>query len=109
MPHGVDLNLLGAVTTINTPRYHQIDIPTLVDCLMGRNGDPKWSAHIFSFFDEVDVSVLHKAVIDGVLTFEDLLRALEAWNAEGAGHAGWIREMGSFAMGGPAGESPRGT
>src|SRR5215218_1394388 len=59
MPHGVDLNLLGAVTTINTPRYHQIDIPTLVDCLMGRNGDPKWSAHIFSFFDEVDVSVLH--------------------------------------------------
>jgi len=108
MGDGVNLNLLGAVTTINTPRYHQIDVRTLVDCLKGRNDDDRWRGHIHSFFDEVDVSVIHVAVIEGILTFEDLLRSLDAWEAGGTNNAGWIREMAAFSVGTTDGEGARG-
>jgi subtilisin-like proprotein convertase family protein len=91
-------NLTAAVTTINAPMPTGIDERTLLACLRGEISEGKWRVYVQALFDEVDVSVIHNLVVDHLVTFDDLLKALDTWQVAGSENERWIREMASFAM-----------
>ncbi|PZA11965.1 hypothetical protein DNX69_08005 [Rhodopseudomonas palustris] len=99
-------SLTIAVTTINTPMPFRIDEKTLLACLKGEVSDPRWRVYVQALFDEVDVSVIHKLVLDRLVTFNDLSKAIDIWRVRESDNERWVREMASFAMGRPDAESP---
>lgn len=92
-------NLTAAVTTINTPMPSRIDEGTLLACLKGEISERKWRVYVQALFDEVDVSVIHNLVIDHIVTFDELLKAIDAWQVTESENERWVREMASFAVG----------
>lgn len=96
-------NLTAVVTTINTPMPFRIDADTLIACLKGETWEPKWRVYVQALFDEVDVSAIHRLVIDHFVTFEDLLKAIDDWDVSESDNERWVREMASFAVGRPDG------
>lgn len=72
-------NLTSVVTTINTPMPVSIDEETLLACLKGEISERKWRVYVQALFDEVDVSVIHNLVVDRIVTFDELLKAIDAW------------------------------
>lgn len=51
-----------------------------------------------AYFQEVGVSAIHDMVIEGVVDFDGLVLALEAWGVEEFDNARWIREMAGEPM-----------
>jgi hypothetical protein len=92
-------NLTTAVTTINTPMPIRIDEDTLLACLKGEISEPKWRVYVQALFDEVDMSAIHNLVIDHLVTFNELLKAIDAWQVTESENERWVREMASFAVG----------
>ena len=92
-------NLTAAVTTINTPMPDGIDEETLLACLKGETSERKWRVHVQALFDEVDVSVLHNLVIDHIVTFDELSKAIDAWQVTESENERWVREMAAFEVG----------
>jgi hypothetical protein len=92
-------NLTAAVTTVNTPMPFRIDEETLLACLRGEISERKWRVYVQALFDEVDVSVIHNLVTDHFLTFDDLKKAIDAWQVTGSDNERWVREMASFEVG----------
>lgn len=99
-------SLSGTVMTINTPMPYRIDEETLIGCLKGEISDRKWRAHVQALFDEVDAFIIHSLVLDKLVSFADLLNAIDAWHVTESENERWVREMASFEMGGASGESP---
>jgi hypothetical protein len=99
-------NLTAAVTTINAPLPTGIDERTLLACLKGELSEERWRVHVQALFDEVDVSVIHNLVIDHLVTFDELSRAIDAWHLLGSDNERWVREMASFAVAGADAEGP---
>ncbi|WP_025035984.1 hypothetical protein [Bradyrhizobium sp. DOA9] len=97
-------NLTSAVTTINTPMPVGIDEATLLACLKGEILERKWRVHVQALFDEVDVSVIHQLVVDHIVTFDELSKAIDAWQVTESENERWVREMASFEVGRPPGE-----
>lgn len=97
-------NLTAVVTTINTPMPFRIDGDTLIACLTGETSEPKWRVYVQALFDEVDVSAIHRLVIDHFVTFDDLLKAIDDWDVSESDNERWVREMASFAVGRPDAE-----
>lgn len=91
--------LTAAVTTINTPMPARIDEGTLLACLKGDISEQKWRVHVQALFDEVDVSVIHNLVIDRIVTFDELAKAIDAWQVTESENERWVREMASFEVG----------
>lgn len=77
----------------------RIDERTLLACLKGTVSERKWRVYVQALFDEVDVSVIHGLVIDHLVTFEELSRAIDAWQVTESDNERWVREMASFEMG----------
>lgn len=92
-------NLTAAVTTINTPMPSRIDEGTLLACLKGEISERKWRVYVQALFDEVDVSVIHNLVVDHIVTFDQLLKAIDTWQVTESENERWIREMASFEVG----------
>lgn len=92
-------NLTAAVTTINTPMPASIDEGTLLACLKGDISEQKWRVYVQALFDEVDVSVIHNLVVDRIVTFDELLKAIDAWQVTESENERWVREMASFEVG----------
>lgn len=92
-------NLTAAVTTVNTPMPFRIDEETLLACLRGEISERKWRVYVQALFDEVDVSVIHNLVTDHFLTFDDLKKAIDAWQVTGSDNERWVREMAAFEVG----------
>jgi hypothetical protein len=92
-------NLTAAVTTINTPMPASIDEGILLACLKGEISERKWRVYVQALFDEVDVSVIHNLVVDHIVTFDDLLKAIDAWQVTESENEKWVREMASFEVG----------
>ncbi|MBH5397504.1 hypothetical protein HZZ13_06820 [Bradyrhizobium sp. CNPSo 4010] len=69
------------MVTINAPMPVSIDEWTLLACLKGEISEPKWRVHLQALFDAVDVSVIHNLVIDRIVTFDELSKAIDAWQA----------------------------
>jgi hypothetical protein len=92
-------NLTAAVTTINTPMPASIDEGTLLACLKGEISERKWRVYVQALFDEVDVSVIHNLVVDHIVTFDELLKAIDAWQVTESANERWVREMASFEVG----------
>jgi len=92
-------NLSAAVTTINTPMPDRIDEFTLLGCLTGEVSDPKWRVYMQAMFDEIDVSVIHRLVLDHFVTFGDLLKVIDTWQITESENERWVREMASFEVG----------
>lgn len=88
--------------TINAPRPHPIDGPTLVQCLLGGSLRPEWRPHIEAFFDEVSVEAIHDLVLAGVVDFEDLHRAARTWKVTDGRAVPWIKEMADLSLAVPA-------
>ena len=92
-------NLTAAVTTINTPMPFRIDEDTLLACLKGEISERKWRIHVQALFDEIDVSVIHNLVVDRLVTFDDLAKAIDSWQVTESENERWVREMASFEVG----------
>jgi hypothetical protein len=92
-------NLTAAVTTINTPMPDSIDEVTLLACLKCEISERKWHVYVQALFDEVDVSVIHSLVVDHIVTFDELLKAIDLWQVTESENERWVREMASFEMG----------
>ncbi|WP_415216430.1 winged helix-turn-helix transcriptional regulator [Rhodopseudomonas sp.] len=99
-------SLTTAVTTINTPMPFRIDESTLIACLKGEVPDPRWRVYVQALFDEVDMSVIHKLVLDRLVTFNDLSKAIDVWRVRESENERWVRQMASFEVGRPDAESP---
>ncbi|GLH78078.1 hypothetical protein SSBR45G_29860 [Bradyrhizobium sp. SSBR45G] len=108
MPQTTFDSLTAAVTTINTPLPAGIDEATLLACLRTEISEPKWRVHVQAFFDEVDVSVIHRLVIDQAVTFEQLSKAIDSWRVAESENERWVREMAAFEMGRPDAEGAAG-
>ena len=78
----------------------RIDEGTLLACLKGEISERKWRVYVQALFDEVDVSVIHNLVVDHIVTFEDLLNAIDAWQVTESDNERWVREMASFEVAG---------
>lgn len=89
-------NLTAAVTTINTPMPASIDDDTLLACLKGEISERKWRVYVQALFDEVDVSVIHNLVVDHIVTFDELLKAIDTWQVTESANERWVREMAAF-------------
>lgn len=98
-------NLTAVVTTINTPMPVRIDEDTLIACLKRETSEQKWRVYVQALFDEVDVSAIHRLVIDGFVTFADLLKAIDHWQVTESDNERWVRQMASFAVARPDAES----
>lgn len=96
--------LIAAVTTINTPMPSRIDEGTLLACLKGEISERKWRVYVQALFDEVDVSVIHNLVVDHIVTFDDLLKAIDTWQVTESENERWVREMAAFEVGRSSGE-----
>jgi hypothetical protein len=92
-------NLTAAVTTINTPMPASIDEETLLACLKGEISERKWRVYVQAMFDEVDVSVIHNLVVDQIVTFDQLSKAIDAWQVTESDNERWVREMAAFEVG----------
>ncbi|MGT2436275.1 hypothetical protein ACU4GH_10680 [Bradyrhizobium betae] len=92
-------NLTAAVTTINTPMPDSIDEGTLLACLKGDISEQKWRVYVQALFDEVDVSVIHNLVVDHIVTFHELSKAIDAWQVTESDNERWVREMACFEVG----------
>lgn len=99
MSHDVFENLTAAVTTINTPMPARIDEDTLLACLKGTISERKFRVYVQALFDEVDVSVIHHLVVDRIVTFDELLKAIEAWQVTESDNERWVRQMAAFEVG----------
>ncbi|TWB20411.1 hypothetical protein FBZ89_107122 [Nitrospirillum amazonense] len=88
-----------ALSTINAPRPVPVDGPGLVALLLAPAPIEDWRPHVEAFFDEVSMGTLHDLVLSGVLTFEDLYRALRTWRLPDASNAAWITEMAALSLG----------
>lgn len=102
-------NLTAAVTTINTPMPASIDEGTLLACLKGEISERKWRVYVQALFDEVDVSVIHNLVVDHIVTFDELLKAIDAWQVTESENERWVREMAAFQVGRSPAEGAGGT
>jgi hypothetical protein len=65
---------------------------------MGEFSDRQWRVYVQALFDEVDISVLHNLVIDHLLTFDDLLMAIDTWQVTESENERWVREMAAFEV-----------
>jgi succinate dehydrogenase/fumarate reductase-like Fe-S protein len=90
--------LTSAVTTINTPMPARIDEATLLACLKGEISERKWRVFVQALFDEVDVSVIHNLVVDHIVTFDELSKAIDTWQVTESENERWVREMASFEV-----------
>ncbi|MEA1673356.1 hypothetical protein [Nitrospirillum sp. BR 11163] len=91
--------LARALSTINAPRSAPVDGPGLVALLLAPAPLEDWRAHVEALFDEVSMGTLHDLVLSGLLTFEDLYRALRTWRVPDASNAAWITEMADLSLG----------
>ena len=82
-----------ALTTVNAPLPSHIDAETLIDCITLKNKDPKWRPHLKSFFQDVSSDVIMDMVVEGSISFDDLLECMTFWKFEEDENARWIREM----------------
>ncbi len=67
-----------AIGQINAPCPEKIDAETLLACLKGAERDKRWAPHVYSFLEELHVSLLHDVVLSGILSFNELSGALDA-------------------------------
>jgi hypothetical protein len=91
-----------ALVHINASPPMEMDDKTFVACIRGTCRDPKWRAHILSFFLETPVGLIHEIVLSGAFTFEELMDAQTRWKAEEYADEktrGWIQEMAYLSMG----------
>lgn len=87
---------------INVSTPVEIDESTFVACIKGSCTDKKWKGHIWSFFLETPVGLIHEIVLSGVVTFEELMKAQKQWKAEEYADESttrWIREMAYLSLG----------
>lgn len=84
-----------AITTINAPLRKHIDVETLLNCLLLKNRDIEWRPHIKSFFLDLNEDIIMDMVVEGSVTFNDLLECLYFWKIEENDNARWIKEMAS--------------
>lgn len=91
-----------ALLHINVSVLVEINESTFIACMKGSCTDEKWKGHIWSFFLETPVGLIHEIVLSGVVTFKELMEAQKRWKAEeyaGESTTGWIREMAYLSMG----------
>jgi len=94
--------LRKALVHINASLPLEIDDKTFVACIRGTCSDPKWRAHILSFFMETTVGLIHDIVLSGAFTFKELMAAQIRWKTEEYADgktSGWIQEMAYLSMG----------
>lgn len=94
-PNAVGIGVYRVLSTVNAPRALHIDADTMLACLRLQCRDERWKPHVRSFFQEVGIGVIHDMVIEGSLSFRELVKALETWGVEEFDSARWIREMAS--------------
>jgi len=87
-----------ALGTVNAPRLHHLDAAELVAAILSPYPDWKLAPHIEALFDEVSEETLHDLVLDGVVTFEDLARAIRTWRLNHARTAPWVIEMADLSL-----------
>jgi hypothetical protein len=88
--------------TINAPRAKAIDGQTLVHCLLAAEPEKQWQPHIEALFDEVSKEAIHDLVLAGIVSFEDLYRAMRTWRADRGRSAEWVKEMADLRLERPA-------
>ena len=94
--------LKAALSHINVSVPVKIDEDTFVACIKGFCTNEKWKGHIWSFFLETPVGLIHEIVLSGIVTFEELMEAQKEWKAEeyaDENTSDWIREMAYLSMG----------
>jgi|GEM_PF-1236841 len=94
--------LKAALLHINVSVPVQITERTFIACMKGSCTDEKWKGHIWSFFLETPVGLIHEIVLSEVVTFKELMEAQKRWKAEEYADertTGWIREMAYLTMG----------
>jgi hypothetical protein len=91
-------SIYRALPTVNAPLPRAIDADTLLECLLLRNTETQWRPHVRGFFEDVSIDVMMDMVVDGAVSFDDLLRAMSYWEVEVTESAGWIREMAPISV-----------
>jgi hypothetical protein len=86
------------LATINAPRPRPIDAKTFLHCLTTARPEQRWRPHIEAFFDEVSPEAIHDLVLAGIVTFEDLYRAVRTWRATDGNNVPWIQEMADLRL-----------
>jgi hypothetical protein len=90
------LNL--ALGTLNAPRPLAIDADILLDCLLAERAESIWRPHLEAFFTELSVELLHRLVLEGICSFEDLRRAQRVWGPFRGERYDWIDDMAGLAL-----------
>jgi len=91
-----------ALLHVNVSVPVEIDGGTFVACIKGSCTEEQWKGHIWSFFLETPVGLIHEIVLSGIVTFKELMEAQKRWKAEeyaDESTTDWIREMAYLSMG----------
>ncbi len=87
-----------AIGQINASCPDKIEASALIRCIKGEECDKKWAPHIFSFLEELHVSLIHDIVLSGIFKFEELSDAIDAWGCLDGPSTSWIKEMAELKM-----------
>ncbi len=87
-----------AIMQINAPCPEKIDAKTLIACIKRGVRDKRWAPHVYSFLEELHVSLIHDIVLSGVVSFKELTKALDQWECFDGPTTNWIREMAELTM-----------
>jgi hypothetical protein len=87
-----------ALGQINASCPEKIEAATLISCIKGAECDRKWRPHIYSFLEELHVSLIHDIVLSGIFKFEELADAIDAWGCLDGPTTGWIKEMANLKV-----------
>lgn len=86
-----------AAKTLNAGRRDEISPTSLLDILSGRRPGASHRAHIFGFFEELPIELVHDIVLDEDLEFSGLESLARSMGAEGE-TVDWIQEMAGHGL-----------
>ncbi len=87
-----------AIGQINAPCPEKIDAGTLIARVKGSQRVERWAPHVYSFLEELHVSLIHDIVLSGIFSFNELSNALDVWECLDGTTTSWIREMAALEM-----------
>jgi len=91
-------DLAFVLGTINAPRPRPIDGEILLDCLLADRPLKEWAPHIEALFSEVSIEALHRLVLSGACSFDDLRHAAYIWRIAPNEQTVWIEEMAGLSL-----------
>lgn len=86
-----------AARKLSAGRRKAIEAVRLIRCLAGQSVSADYKPHIFGFFEELPLELVHDVILDEALNFAGLASLATSLGAEGE-TVDWLEEMANYSL-----------